>query len=425
MEVAFDLLRSPHWLGKSGLVSLGTEQRMTNTRFRDSGHLPTLFASFLYFDLSFAVWVLLGPLGVQIARTLRLDASEKGLMVAVPVLAGAILRIASGGLVDRWGPKRVGITMQALVIAALLAAWAAGIHSYGQVLLLGVALGVAGASFAVALPLASRWYPPEHQGKALGIAGAGNSGTVITALVAPSLAAAIGWPNVFGVAAGIMVAVLTIFSALARESPLAAAGMRRTGGYRRLLRSPDAWTLMGFYLVTFGGFAGLASYLTIYFNTQFGLRPALAGDCTAAVVFGGSLVRPVGGAIADRIGGLQTLAAVYAVAAVAFALVGLSHGIDVALPALGIGMLLLGIGNGAVFQLVPQRFGADIGSATGLVGMAGGVGGFALAAGLGFSRQHTGGYGVGFLLFAGLAAVAFAVAASRGASLRTGVLARA
>src|SRR5690606_31257943 len=150
---------------------------------------------------SFMVWVLLGPLGVAIAEDFGLDDAQKGLMVATPVLAGALLRIVAGVLVDHIGPKRTGVIGQLIVLTGLAAAWFLGLQSYGQVLARGRVLGVAGASFAVALPLASRWYPPEHQGLALGIAGAGNSGTALAALFAPGLAQAFGWQNVIGLAA--------------------------------------------------------------------------------------------------------------------------------------------------------------------------------------------------------------------------------
>ena len=153
--------------------------------FWQAGHKPTLFSAFLYFDLSFMVWVLLGPLAVQIAADLHLTPAQKGLMVATPVLAGALLRIVMGVLVDHIKPKMAGLIGQVIVIAALATAWLHGIQTFQQALLLGIFLGFAGASFAVALPLASRWYPPEHQGTALGIAGAGNSGTVLAALFAP------------------------------------------------------------------------------------------------------------------------------------------------------------------------------------------------------------------------------------------------
>ena len=374
--------------------------------FLKAGHLPTLFAAFLYFDFSFMTWVLLGPLGVAIARDLHLDAGQKGLMVATPVLAGAALRVVVGLLVDRFGAKRVGIAAQVVVIAGLLAAWGIGIHSYAGTLLLGGVLGLAGAAFAVALPLASAWYPPEHQGTALGLAGAGNSGTVLAALFAPVLAVALGWQNVVGLACVPLAVALVVFVLCAKDHPVRPA-TKRLAGYARLLRQPDAWWFMLFYAVTFGGFVGLSSSLTIYFNDQYGLPPATAGYCTAAVVFAGSLVRPLGGAVADRVGGVRALTAMYAIAAAAFAAIAAGiASIWLVLPVFVAGMLALGMGNGAVFQLVPQRFPRDMGAMTGLVGMSGGVGGFYLASSLGYARQLTGSYGPGFLVFACLAAVA-------------------
>ena len=374
--------------------------------FLKAGHLPTLFASFLYFDLSFMVWVILGPLGVAIAKQLHLDAGQQGLMVATPVLAGAALRVVLGLLVDRYGAKRVGVGAQIVVIAGLIAAWTIGIDSFPATLLLGCVLGLAGASFAVALPLASAWYPPEHQGKALGIAGAGNSGTVLAALFAPMLAIAFGWQNVIGLAAIPLILTLAIFVFAAKDSPNAPAP-KPLSAYFALLKQGDCWWFMFFYSVTFGGFVGLASSLTIYFNDAYGLSAVSAGYCTAAVVFIGSLVRPLGGAVADRVGGARALLVLYAVAACAFATIasGISS-IWLVLPVFLIGMLALGMGNGSVFQLVPQRFNREIGVMTGLVGMSGGVGGFYLASSLGYSKQTTGSYGPGFLVFALLAAVA-------------------
>jgi NNP family nitrate/nitrite transporter-like MFS transporter len=365
-----------------------------------------LFAAFLYFDLSFMVWVLLGPLGVAVSKELHLDPAHKGLMVATPVLAGALFRLPLGLLVDRFRARRVGIAAQAIVIAGLVVAWLVGIHSFGATLLLGLVLGLAGASFAVALPIASGWYPPEHQGTALGIAGAGNSGTVLAALLAPGLAVAMGWQNVVGLAALPLCVALVVFLLLAKDSPNAQPP-KPLAAYVRLLQVGDAWWFMFFYSVTFGGFVGLASSLTIYFNDQYSLGAVNAGYCTAAVVFVGSLVRPVGGAVADRVGGVRALSLMYLVAAMAFATIATGIAtIWLAMPVFLLGMLSLGMGNGAVFQLVPQRFGREIGVMTGLVGMTGGLGGFYLASSLGYAKQLTGSYGPGFLVFAGLAATA-------------------
>jgi NNP family nitrate/nitrite transporter-like MFS transporter len=373
------------------------------TSFWKAGHLPTLFAAFLYFDLSFMVWVMLGPLGVQIAKDLGLNAAQKGLMVATPVLAGALLRLVMGVMVDHLKPKMAGAIGQVIVIIALLAAWQFGIKSYGQVLLLGLALGVAGASFAVALPLASRWYPPEHQGKALGIAGAGNSGTALAALFAPSLAVAFGWNNVFGLAAIPLALTLAVYWAMAKDSP-DCPPPKPLVEYLKVLRDKDTWWFMFFYSVTFGGFVGLAASLTIYFNTQYGIAPVMAGYMTAACVFAGSFMRPIGGVIADRVGGIRSLSVMYVVAGACLVLVSFApDSVWLALAVFVAAMLALGMGNGAVFQLVPQRFHREIGVMTGLVGMAGGVGGFYLASSLGYSKQWTESYQVGLLIFASLA----------------------
>ena len=383
-----------------------------NREFWKAGHTPTLFAAFFYFDLSFMVWVMLGPLGVQIAQDLHLTPAQKGLMVATPVLAGALLRIVVGVLVDHLKPKLAGVIGQILVIAALAFAWHFGIHDYTQILVLGGFLGVAGAAFAVALPLASRWYPPQHQGTALGIAGAGNSGTVLAALFAPTLAAWYGWNNVFGLAIIPLFAALMVYLLFAKDAP-ECPQPKSLHQYLIVLKDKDAWWFMFFYSVTFGGFVGLASSLTIYFHDQYGLSPIIAGYFTAGCVFAGSLVRPVGGMLADRIGGIRSLLTMYLMAAAMLFLV--SFGFPEAWMALLVfvaAMLALGMGNGAVFQLVPQRFRKEIGVMTGLVGMAGGVGGFYLASSLGYAKQLTGSYQDGFIIFAGLAIVALAGLAS-------------
>ncbi|UAW99552.1 NarK/NasA family nitrate transporter [Halopseudomonas nanhaiensis] len=378
-----------------------------NKSFWKAGHKPTLFAAFLYFDLSFMVWYVLGPLAVQIATDLGLTAQERGMMVATPILAGAILRLLLGFMADRLSPKTAGIFGQVVVLTALALAWLLGIESYHQALLLGLGLGFAGASFAVALPLASQWYPAEHQGTAMGIAGAGNSGTVLAALFAPGLAYLFGWENVFGLALIPLSITLALFIIFARNSPQ--RPKPKSGrDYMVALNDRDSWWFMFFYSVTFGGFIGLASALPGYFSDQYGLDPVVAGYYTAACVMAGSFMRPLGGALADRIGGIRALLCMYGVASLCIALVGFHLTSSLAALALFVtAMLGLGAGNGSVFQLVPQRFHREIGVMTGLVGMAGGVGGFVLAAGLGAIKQHTGDYQLGLWMFAGLGLLAW------------------
>lgn len=379
---------------------------MQKTSFWKAGHTPTLFAAFFYFDLSFMVWVILGPLAVQIATDLALSPAQKGLMVAVPLLAGALLRIVMGVLVDHLKPKKAGMIGQVIVMLGLLWAWQGNLDTYASLLALGVILGVAGAAFAVALPLASRWYPPEHQGTALGIAGAGNSGTAFAALFAPSLAIAFGWQNVFGLCLIPLGIALAVYLLMAKDAP-AAPAPKSLPEYLRVLRDKDAWWFMFFYSVTFGGFSGLASSLTIYFNGEYGLSPVTAGYLTAGCVFAGSVVRPIGGLLADRLGGIRTLSIMYALAAAALLVAATGmHSAGAAVAVFVVAMLALGTGNGAVFQLVPQRFRKEIGVMTGLVGMAGGIGGFYLASSLGVSRQLSGSYAYGLIVFAALALIA-------------------
>ncbi len=378
-----------------------------NKSFWKAGHTPTLFAAFLYFDLSFMVWYLLGPLAVQIATDLDLSAQQRGLMVATPILAGALLRLVMGFLADRLSPKSAGLIGQVVVIGSLFAAWQIGLKTYEHALLLGLFLGFAGAAFAVALPLASQWYPAEHQGKAMGIAGAGNSGTVLAAIFAPGLAALFGWQNVFGWALIPLLITLVIFALLAQNAP-ERPKPKALADYLKALGDRDSWWFMFFYSVTFGGFIGLASALPGYFNDQYGLDPVTAGYYTAACVCAGSLLRPLGGALADRIGGIRSLLLMYTLSSLCIAAVGFNLSSSAAALALFVAAMLgLGAGNGAVFQLVPQRFRKEIGVMTGLVGMAGGVGGFLLAAGLGAIKQHTGDYQLGLWLFASLGVLAW------------------
>ena len=374
--------------------------------FLRSGNPKALFAAFLYFDTSFMVWVLLGGLGNFIAADLGLDGTAKGLMTALPVLSGAVLRLPMGFAADRFGSRRVGMLGLALTLVPLAVGWLLA-DRLSTIYLVGILLGVAGASFAVALPLASRWYPPEQQGLALGIAGAGNSGTVLASLFAPRLAEAFGWHAVFGLAMLPILLTFAIFVMLARDNPNAPKGAVRLRDYLHTLRQKDALRFCLFYSVTFGGFVGLASYLAIFLRDQYGITKVTAGDLTALCVFAGSFARPIGGMAADRFGGIRVLLVLLGlIGGAALALTTLP-GLTVAFAFFFVTMTFLGMGNGAVFQLVPQRFSREIGVLTGLVGFAGGVGGFLLPFLLGSLREATGSYSAGFAVFA-LAAIAAA-----------------
>jgi NNP family nitrate/nitrite transporter-like MFS transporter len=364
-----------------------------------SGHWPTLLTAFLYFDFSFMVWTVLGPLGAQIGETLKLSPEQKGLMVAVPILSGAILRILLGLLVDRIGAKNAGIMAQIIVIAGLAAAWNFGLPSYAAVLLMGVVLGFAGASFAVALPQAGRWYPPNMQGVVMGLAGAGNIGVVLDSLLAPRLAEAFGWKNVFGFALVPALLVLVCYAVISKEAP-GEVKKKKLSDYWTLLKDPDAHWFCFYYTISFGGFVGLASSYVLYFKGEFGLSPVQAGDIAALCTFVGALLRPIGGATADQIGGIRSLYRFYLIAGLALIVGALVHHLTFNLALFVVASGSLGMANGAVFQLLPQRFRREIGIMTGLVGAGGGLGGFYLASSLGFSKGLTGSYLPGFLIFA-------------------------
>ncbi len=380
---------------------------MRLTELRRSGHAPSLAAALIHFDVSFMCWVLLGALGAYIAEDLALSPFAKGVVVAVPLLSAAAMRLVLGLLGDRIGPKKVGTVSMALVSLPLLWGWLAA-GSLGQVLGVGLLLGVAGASFAVALPLASRWYPPRLQGLAMGIAGAGNSGTVIATLAAPRLAEHYGWHAVMGMALIPVVLAFGAFALLAKEPPRAAQPLtaRRMAG---MLREPDARRMAGLYMVTFGGFVGLASFLPILLHDQYGLTKVEAATIAACGGALGSLLRPVGGYVADRAGGTTVLSGVLGVAGAGLLFVSGLPAVGATAAAFIVTMGALGVGNGAVFQLVGLRFGDRIGAMTGIVGAAGGLGGFALPFALGAIKQFAGSYGVGLALLAAIAASALLI----------------
>jgi len=397
---------------------------MQFAEFRKAGHLPTLLAAFLYFDISFMAWVALGPLIVYIVRDMNLAVNEKFTLVAIPVLAGALLRVPMGILADTIGAKRTGIIAQLIVIAATAAVWQFGLTSKLAVELFGIILGIGGASFAVALPQASRWYPPQYQGVVMGIAGAGNMGVVLDTLLAPTIAEHWGWQAVFGCLLIPMLMVLAYYVAAAKDAP----GERKPvslKAYGGLLKDSDTRWFMFFYFITFGGFVGLANALPLYFTVQYHVSGVAAGLLVALIVAFGSGFRPVGGLIADRIGGIRSLSILFGIVVAAYvviafmpegptaptqggwALMAMPRIAWVSVLLFSIGVLALGMGNGAVFQLIPLRFRQEIGLMTGLVGCAGGIGGYFLAQTLGTAKGMTGSFGVGFLFFGVLALLGF------------------
>jgi NNP family nitrate/nitrite transporter-like MFS transporter len=344
-------------------------------------------------------WMLVGALGVFIAEDFSLTATQKGFMVAVPLLGGSLFRVAVGVLSDWVGPRLTGFASMLMALVPLGWAWLAA-ESFPQMIGVGLLLGIAGASFAVSLPLASRAYPMAHQGLAMGVAGSGNSGAIVSIALAPLLAVELGWHAVFGVMIPVVLATAAAYWMLAKDHALQDGAADHRMDFGRILREPDTYWFCALYAVTFGGFVGFSSYLSIFFFDQYGLSRIEAGMMAAACALAGSFSRPVGGFIADRLGGLRVLSFLYPLIAILVGVTALLPPFPVVLIAVFLAMACLGMGNGVIFQVVPQRFRREIGAVSGLVGAAGGIGGFFLPSALGLFRDLTGTYATGFAIFA-------------------------
>ena len=396
---------------------------------KGQGHTPTLFAAFIYFDMSFMIWMILGPISSEIIDSFAvagfvMTMSQKSTLLSLPILSGALLRIVLGFGVDKLGAKKTALIAQSIVIVALFFAYSLGSNiSYNQLLLVAVLLGFAGASFAVALPQAGQWYPPKLQGLVLGIAGSANFGAVMGFLFSPKIAEIYGWQMVFLVAGFLALSLFVTYAIITKDAPPSVykARPKKLSDYAKLLKDKDTWWFNLFYVISFGGFVGFGVFLKLYLTDTYpeelkelGLSwfaeeniKVMAGYFGALFVFAGTVLRPIGGGIADKIGGIKALYIFFSVVVVSVTLIAVAP-----MPFMMIVLFFfitmssLGMANGAVFQLVPQRFAKDIGVMVGIVGAAGGLGGTALIKTLGWSKSTFDGYTVGFLIFAGVALIA-------------------
>ncbi|MBI5194545.1 MAG: NarK/NasA family nitrate transporter [Nitrospirae bacterium] len=369
--------------------------------FSKSGHLPTLIASFLYFDFCFAIWVLNGAMAPFISEQFHLTPAQKGFMISVPIMAGAFMRFPLGVLSQYIGRKNAALVEMGMIFIAMIYGYFA-VSSYSDVLAMGVLLGIAGASFGVALSLGSGWFPPQYKGLAMGIAGAGNSGTVLAVLFAPPLAMSYGWQTVYGFAALTMLLPILVMIFLAKEPP-----DRENHSIKELTKclvEKEGWAFNLIYIITFGGFIGLSNFLPTYFYDQFGVTKVQAGQLTMLAAVMGSGVRVLGGYVSDKIGGINTLSGVFIII-IAMMLFGAT------LPSLVTTTIMfmicfaaLGAGNGSLFQLVPLRWPKTTAVAGSMIGEVGALGGAILPNAMGLSKQYTGTFAYGFIVFAVLAA---------------------
>lgn len=368
----------------------------------EAGARRALVLATLSFTLSFAAWGLVGSLASIFASVYRLTATQTAFLVAVPVLLGSLARLPMGILTDRYG-GRVMFTL--LLILSAAASWLVTLTSTYQTLLASAFfIGLAGSSFSIGVGFVSRWTPPARQGTALGIYGLGLLGQSAAVFGGPLVAASFGWATVFrGMALALLVWGAAFFL-LARNAPVTARPSSVSAMLTVLRREPVAWLLGAFYFLTFGGFVAFSIYLPTLLRTQFGLTPADAGFRAAGFVVLATLLRPVGGWLADRIGGAQVLSWVFGGVAVFSLLLAWPSMVPFTVGALGCAALL-GLGNGAVFKLVPERFPKEIGTVTGLVGALGGLGGFFPPILLGVFRDRLGVVWPGFLLLAATALV--------------------
>ena len=370
--------------------------------FMKSGHPPTLFSAFLYFDFCFAIWVLNGVMGPFITEQFHLTPIQTGTMISIPILAGALMRFPLGVLSQYIGRKMAAIIEMSCIIVALLYGFFF-VHTFHSVLAMGVLLGIAGGSFGIALSLGAGWFPQQYKGLAMGIAGAGNSGTAFAALFAPKLAMHFGWQHVYGFAAGCMMLPLLVMIFFAKEPP--DVEHQSLGQHLKCLVEADGWYFNMVYIITFGGFIGLSTFLTTFYVSQFHMTKVHAGFYTVLATFTGSATRVLGGYFADKVGGITTLSVIFLVAIAG--LFGL-----MTTPSLLVTTLLfmlcfaaLGAGNGATFQLVPLRWPTTTAIAGGMIGEIGALGGSIIPTVLSYSKQHFGSYRNGWIMYASLAFV--------------------
>lgn len=357
--------------------------------------MTSLTLSTLAFAIAFAVWGIIAPMAKTFQANLGLTEKQAWLLIAVPVLLGSVGRIPMGMLTDRFGGRVVFSAL--LLFIAIPAFMLSMAHTYAEFLFWGLLLGFAGTSFSIGIAFTSRWFPPEKQGLALGIYGAGNIGQSVALFGVPLLANAWGWQDAYRLFGAVALIWGVVFLLFGRNAPVKSQPKSFGAMVKVLATEPLSWLLSLFYFVTFGGFVALSIGLPKLLQEIFLLTKEDAGLRTAGFVVIATAMRPIGGWLSDRLGGARVLVMVFAAAGLLAWGLAIEHIVPFTIGALGVAAAI-GTGNGAVFKLVPQYFPRDVGTVTGLVGAMGGLGGFFPPIVLGYIKTYTGAYDLGFAL---------------------------
>ncbi len=372
--------------------------------FLKSGHPWTLFCAFLYFDFCFAIWVLNGAMAPFISQDFNLTPAQKGFMLSVPIITGALMRFPLGLLAQYISRRYAAMLEMGVVIVGL--AWGYfEVDSYNKLLIMGIPLGLAGASFGVALSLGGGWFPPQYKGLAIGITGAGNSGAVLAMLFAPPLAIKYGWQNVYGFAIILMLIPFFLMWFVAKEPP--DREKKSLGGYLKVLIEKDAWIFNISYILTFGGYIGFTNLLPTLLHDEYGISKATMGQWAAPIILMASVTRILGGFIADKFGGLNVMTAICVIMLVLSLIASTMPPLPVMVVIMFLFFCAMGAGNGATFQLVPLRWMTTSAIAMSLVGEVGALGGGLVTNSAGFSTQYWGSVNGAFFLWAAIACAIF------------------
>ncbi len=381
--------------------------------------LSVLIASTLAFTVCFMVWMMFAVIGIPIRKSLDLNATEFGLLTAMPVLSGSLIRVPLGIWTDKYGGR---VVMAALMAATVPAIWLmAYATQYWQFLTIGLIVGLAGGSFSVGTPYVARWFSKERQGFAMGVFGAGNAGAAVNKFVAPAIVVAFGWPLVPQVYAAVMLGALIVFWMFSYSDPAHQAPKNtRFVDQLKMLKDPRVLKYCQYYSIVFGGYVALSLWMVQYYVGEYGLDIRAAALLAAAFSLPGGVLRAVGGWLSDKYGAHsitwwvmwvswiclfllsypQTDLSIQTTSGVKSFHIGFNVYVFTAL------MFVLGIalafGKASVFKYVSDDYPDNIGTVSGIVGLAGGMGGFVLPILFGVLMDLTGVRSTSFMLMYGV-----------------------